>query len=569
MGKNINQIATAATSILATDKLYLGRSPFGITDDRYILGSSIISQLAPLTTKGDLYSFSTVNARLAVAVGDGKILQVSSGAATGLAYSTPTYPSGSGSAGLILRSDGTNNVYSQTTYPDTVSVSTILYGSSANVIGGIASAQNGVLVSGNTNIPVMLAGPAATGRVLTSNAAAAPAWSTATFPVTGGTAGNILISDGTNYIASTSLWPNTVGNSGKLIQSNGTSNVYSTPTWPTTAGTSGSIVISDGTNKITSTSLWPNTVGTVGKIVRSDGTTNAYTTSTFADTYTASNLLYSNGANTVTGLATANNGVLVTDGSGVPSILAGPGSAGLTILSSAAAAPVWSTSPPITQVNVQRVTASGAGTYTPTSGMKYVIVRAQAAGGGSGGVAACGATEGGASGGGGGGEYIEALFTAAQIGASKAFSVGAGGTAGSAGNNAGGAGGNTTFNTTWIVTNGGSGSNGAANLSLAAPVYQSLGGPGNSGGSVATGTLLRQIPGGGGAYSFLLTNTGAGGLGGAAGCGTGATLWASAGAGFIGFFGAGATGAGIANAAAVAGAVGGNGFIEFIEFISV
>lgn len=50
MSKNINQIVTAASSILATDKLYLGRSPFGATDDRYILGSTIIAQFgAPYT----------------------------------------------------------------------------------------------------------------------------------------------------------------------------------------------------------------------------------------------------------------------------------------------------------------------------------------------------------------------------------------------------------------------------------------------------------------------------------------------------------------------------------------
>jgi len=50
MGKNINQIATAATSILSTDKMYIGRSPFGLTDDRYILGSSILSQLLSSAT---------------------------------------------------------------------------------------------------------------------------------------------------------------------------------------------------------------------------------------------------------------------------------------------------------------------------------------------------------------------------------------------------------------------------------------------------------------------------------------------------------------------------------------
>jgi len=57
-----------------------------------------------------------------------------------------------------------------------------------------------------------------------------------------------------------------------------------------------------------------------GKILRGDGTNFVGSTATFADTYTASNLLYSNGANTVTGLATANDGVLITSATGVPSI---------------------------------------------------------------------------------------------------------------------------------------------------------------------------------------------------------------------------------------------------------
>ncbi len=69
-----------------------------------------------------------------------------------------------------------------------------------------------------------------------------------------------------------------------------------------------------------STPTYPSGSGSAGKILRSDGTNNVYSTSTFADTYTASNLLYSNDANTITGLATANNGVLLTNGSGVPSI---------------------------------------------------------------------------------------------------------------------------------------------------------------------------------------------------------------------------------------------------------
>jgi len=256
MAKNLNQIATAAASLLATDKMYIARSPFGVTDDRYILGSSLITQFAdPLTTKGDLFTFSTVNARLPVGTVDGQILQVNSAAAVGLAWSTPAYPSTSGSAGKILISDGTNNIYSTPTYPNTA-----------------------------------------------------------------GTSGSIIISDGTNKINSTSLWPNTVGTALHLVLSNGTSNVYSTPAYPNASVTAGKFIISDGTNYIASTSIMPNTVGAAGTIIRSDGTVNTYSTSTFADTYLVNNILYASSANTVTGLATLASGVLVTSAGGVPSI---------------------------------------------------------------------------------------------------------------------------------------------------------------------------------------------------------------------------------------------------------
>lgn len=114
--------------------------------------------------------------------------------------------------------------------------------------GGTAAsltASNGGIVYSTSSALAILSGTATANRVLVSGSSGAPSWSTATFPVTAGSAGTILRSNGTNWVNSTS---------------------------------------------------------------------------TFADTYTASNLLYSNGANTVTGLATGNNGILVTNGSGVPSI---------------------------------------------------------------------------------------------------------------------------------------------------------------------------------------------------------------------------------------------------------
>ncbi|MDD5212324.1 MAG: hypothetical protein PHV62_07900, partial [Sulfuricurvum sp.] len=276
MSKNVAQVyvANPVTTIGNTDLFYTAAS--GTTDAAFT-GATLKAAVSPLTTKGDLYTYSTVNTRLAVAVGDGKILQVSSGAATGLAWSTPTYPSASGTAGKLIASDGTNNVYT-----------------------------------------------------------------TATFPVVGGTAGNIFISNGTNYVASTSLWPNTVGTALHLLLSDGTSNVYSTPAYPNASVTAGKVIISDGTNYIASTSIFPNTVGAVGKIIRSDGTVNAYTTATFADTYAASTLLYSNGANTVTGLATANSAALVTTSAGVP-IWTGSMTDGQVVVGSTGATPVAAT----------------------------------------------------------------------------------------------------------------------------------------------------------------------------------------------------------------------------------
>ncbi len=141
--------------------------------------------------------------------------------------------------------------------------------------GGTAAsltASNGGIVYSTASTLAILAGTATAGQLLRSGANAAPTWSTATFPSTGGASGNVLISDGTNYISSTSLWPNTVGTSGKVVISNGTSNVYSTPTFPNASATSGKIIISDGTNWIASTPTYPAAAGTSGNVLTSDGT---------------------------------------------------------------------------------------------------------------------------------------------------------------------------------------------------------------------------------------------------------------------------------------------------------
>lgn len=172
--------------------------------------------------------------------------------------------------------------------------------------------------------------------------------------------------------------------------------------------------------------------------------------------------------------------------------------------------------------NVQTFTSSG--TYTPTPGMVACDVYLYGSGGGGGGgcrqvaSAAC-------SGGGGGGAacFNTGTFTAAEIGASKAVTVGAAGTAG-----------------------------------LAATVSTTAGGAGGSGGNTSLGTLLVAGGGGGGGGAQLAASTGGGGGGGTNGTGGAGSSGAG---GFSGLNGAtaGSTTGGAATASFLGGGGGGGG----------
>jgi hypothetical protein len=181
-------------------------------------------------------------------------LLTSSGSGAPPVYTTATFPATATSTGTILRANGTNWVATTATYPTTTTASQILYSSATNVIGGLSTANNGTLVTSNTGVPSVLAGPGTTGNILQSNASAAPSFSTATYPSTAGTSGKVLISNGTNIVSSTPTFPNASATSGKFIQSDGTNWVASTPTLPTSAGTSGNVLTSDGTNWVSSAS---------------------------------------------------------------------------------------------------------------------------------------------------------------------------------------------------------------------------------------------------------------------------------------------------------------------------
>ena len=173
-------------------------------------------------------------------------------------------------------------------------------------VTGILSGANGGTGVANTGMTLTLAGNLATSGAFASTFTMTGA-TNVTFPTSGtlattASASGIVNSGTANQLAYYAGAGTTVsgvgpGSTGQLLQSNGSGSVpaYTTATYPGTATSTGTILRANGTNWVV-------------------------TTSTFADTYGASTLLYSNGANTVTGLATANNGILVTSAGGVPSI---------------------------------------------------------------------------------------------------------------------------------------------------------------------------------------------------------------------------------------------------------
>lgn len=224
-------------------------------------------------------------------------------------------------------------------------------------------------------------------------------------------------------------------------------------------------------------------------------------------------------------------------GTGVPTALTAAQL--ITILGSSAT--------PISQVAIKTVEASGD--YTPTAGMKYCIGILTGSGGGGGGADSSTTTNDiGVGGGGGAGSTRIGFFTAAQIGASKAVVLNAGGTAGSATNGTtGGTPSDNTFGTTLLVAPGGLGGvgSGAATEALNAQL-------GGAGGGAGSGGVF-GVEGGAGGSAIALTNdatTGDGSIG-IGGMG-GSSMWGGGGRGgavFSTTVGVSATSAGTAGKA--------------------
>lgn len=210
---------------------------------------------------------------------------------------------------------------------------------------------------------------------------------------------------------------------------------------------------------------------------------------------------------------------------------------------------------------VQTFVASG--TYTPTPGMATAVIEA-VGGGAAGGGAAGGASLVTGGGGGGAGALSVKLVTAADIGASKAVTIGAGGTGASAAN--GGNGGDTSVGTLCVAKGGTGGTAGTASVQ----------GAGGAGGDPAAGTGDMRVagnPGGRAIYTSASGSVGTGAYGGSGPFGgaaaqAGATTGNSSPGGVGAGPGAGGSGA-VSNfvAANQSGGSGAAGFVKITELV--
>lgn len=216
--------------------------------------------LSPTTTKGDLIAYNgTDNIRIAVGT-DGQILTADSTQASGVKWATAAITS----AYSTIQTGGTP-----------LTQRTIL-----NFVGAAATVADD---AGNTRTNVTFA--------TALNQIASGTWAGATSITTLGT-------------ITTGTWNGTVigmtygGTGANLTPSNG-GIFYST-------ATTGAILAGTATaNQV---------------LLSGSNSAPSWSTATYPSTTTANQLLYSSATNTITGLTTANNGVLITSGAGVPSI---------------------------------------------------------------------------------------------------------------------------------------------------------------------------------------------------------------------------------------------------------
>lgn len=188
-----------ATSITAGWAGTLSETRGGTAQSTYTLGDTLYSSAANTLSK---LAGNTTTAK-----------QYLSQTGTGAVSAAPAWATVSGSditGAALTKTDDTNVTLTLGGTPTTAllraaSITAGWTGQLGLTRGGTAAsltASNGGIVYSNASTLAILAGTATANQVLLSGASTTPSWSTATYPATAGTSGNVLTSDGTNFVSS-------------------------------------------------------------------------------------------------------------------------------------------------------------------------------------------------------------------------------------------------------------------------------------------------------------------------------------------------------------------------------
>lgn len=270
MSLNIQQIFTnnPASSMVATDLLYLGRSPYNTTDDFAITFANFVASIGTATPTGSTIVKYDANKNISA----NNFLPGFQTIATAAATTTLTVASP-----FITQFTGSTTQICQ--MPD---VSTLVLGQPFLIINASTGAVT-VNSSGGNAIQVMAAG---TSMELICDA------------ITGSTASSWQI---VNYGTSASVYP-------LALALGGTNNALT--------ANAGGILWSDSTKL----NLLAGTSTSNQLLLSGNAATPVWSTSTYPTTNAANTLLYASSANTMAALATANSSILITDAGGVPSL---------------------------------------------------------------------------------------------------------------------------------------------------------------------------------------------------------------------------------------------------------
>jgi hypothetical protein len=206
------------------------------------------------------------------------------------------------------------------------------------------TASNGGIVYSTASALAILAGTATAHQVLLSGSSTTPSWSTATYPVTT-TINQLLYSSSTNTIAGLAT-----ANSGVLItNSSGVPSISSTLPLISGGANAALTAVNGGVVYSTASALAVSTAPAVTNeiLMGQVGSAPIWSAATYPSNVLPGQLLYGSGLFAISGLTTAANGVLVTDGSDIPSIS--------------------STLPTAVQANITQVGTITSGTWTGTN----------------------------------------------------------------------------------------------------------------------------------------------------------------------------------------------------------